>query len=75
MPEGDTILRTARTMQRALAGKNDDGPATRHVSLPPGPGTILSRDGVACERSQVGPGGAVDCARAHHRPAGQRRSS
>jgi hypothetical protein len=31
----------ARAIQRALAGKNDDGPATRHVSLPPGPGTIL----------------------------------
>jgi hypothetical protein len=31
----------ARTIRRALAGKHDDGPATRHVSLPPGPGTIL----------------------------------
>jgi hypothetical protein len=31
----------SRAIQRALAGKHDDGPATRHVSLPPGPGTIL----------------------------------
>jgi hypothetical protein len=31
----------SRGIQRALAGKEDDGPATRHVSLPPGPGAIL----------------------------------
>jgi hypothetical protein len=31
----------SRAIQGALAGKNDDGPATRHVSLPSGPGTIL----------------------------------
>jgi hypothetical protein len=31
----------ARAVQRQIAGKNDDGPATRHVDLPPGPGTIL----------------------------------
>ena len=31
----------SRAIRRALAGKHDDGPATRHVSLAPGPGTIL----------------------------------
>jgi hypothetical protein len=31
----------ARDLQRRIAGKNDDGPATRHVDLPPGPGAIL----------------------------------
>ena len=30
-----------RGLQRDLAGKNGDGPATRRVDLPPGPGAIL----------------------------------
>ncbi|HYY05707.1 MAG TPA: hypothetical protein VE997_03965 [Candidatus Limnocylindria bacterium] len=43
----------ARAIQRALAGKNDDGPATRHVSLPPGPDPIL-RYRVRLEAGAVG---------------------
>jgi hypothetical protein len=42
----------ARALQRELAGKNDDGPATRHVDLPPGPGAIL-RYRVSMEAGKV----------------------
>jgi hypothetical protein len=31
----------ARDLQRRIAGKNGDGPAARHLDLPPGPGSIL----------------------------------
>jgi hypothetical protein len=31
----------ARAVQRSLAGKDGDGPATRHVRLPAGPGAVL----------------------------------
>src|SRR5687767_14491459 len=44
MPEGDTIHRAARTLQRALAGKplvRFSAPRAKGPVSPPGPGTLV----------------------------------
>jgi hypothetical protein len=39
LPSAQTI--DVRAIERALAGDQKPGPATRHVELPPGPGSVL----------------------------------